>query len=333
MNFWNRAALKSTCLLASILLACAGAGAKPQTKTLSNCRVVAVASNQMSVDVMGASCAPNGVPGHVLIQDPSLQTEAKQLHAGDVITLVVSSKPSSEVMKVFSLDVASLPMRTVGLALLVSALVCFLFYYFLAGLHPLRLAIGEDGRYSNSKFQIALWFGVLITTYIATVLLRRWYLGPDFCGGVNIPPHLLLISGMSAFTFAAAKGITTSKANQAHDKGIADPKNSAHAHANFLRDLTHNDMATQVLPHAAADPAVAAPIAGAPQLDLGDFQMTVVTLLAVAVYFCVLLHFLCTIARASVVTIPDVDTTILAAFGLGHGAYLAKKAAGNVGES
>lgn len=65
--------------------------------------------------------------------------------------------------------------------------------------------------------------------------------------------------------------------------------------------------------------------------DFGDFQMLVVTLLAIAMYLILILHFLSSIEFRTTVTLPDVDSTVLAAFGLGQGAYLAKKAAGDVG--
>jgi len=210
-----------------------------------------------------------------------------------------------------------------ALTLLLAFLICFLAYYLLSGLHPMQLIVGEDNRYSNSKFQTALWFGVLITTYISTVALRIWAAGGNLVDNVSIPTNLLLLSGMSAFSFAAAKGITTSKVNAAQASGQADPKNSVNAKPNLLLDLTHDD-------------GVAAPPAGTPQkpmLDLGDFQMVVVTLLAVAVYLVLVYHFLGSIPKSAKVSLPDVDTTILATFGLGQGAYLTKKAVGNVGQS
>ncbi len=102
-----------------------------------------------------------------------------------------------------------------------AALITFLLYFFASGLHPLQLIVGQDNRYSNSKFQVALWFFVLITTYIAIFALRA---KGGVIGQINIPEHLLLLSGMSAFTYAAAKGITTSKVNDAQAQGIADPE-------------------------------------------------------------------------------------------------------------
>jgi hypothetical protein len=264
------------------------------------------------VDLAGTSAETQGIQDHVVVRDKDLQTKVKGLHPGDLISLTYSAdKDGQRVTKLFSIDATTTTTQARVVVILGSGLICFLLYYLLSGLHPLRLIIGEDGRYSNSKFQIALWFAVLITTYLATVLLRRWYAGPSFFGGVNIPQNLLLISGMSAFTFAAAKGITSSKVNEAAAKGVADPKNSANVKASFLKDLTHNDK---------------------PQLDLGDFQMIVVTILAVAMYFGMVIIFLGSIEKAHTVTLPDVDTTILAAFGLGQGAYLTKKAVANVGE-
>ena len=213
----------------------------------------------------------------------------------------------------------------------------FLLYFFLSGLHPLRLIVGHDNRYSNSKFQVALWFFVLITTYIAAFWLR---LRSGVVGPINIPEHLLLLSGISAATYAAAKGITTSKVNDAQAQGLSDPKNAA-ASPSLLQDLTHNDgTAAQAVAVAAAGVVADTPVAlvspgRVPSLDLGDTQMIIVTLLAVATYIYATLHFMGNIGTltAASTTLPDVDTTILSIFGIGQGAYLTKKAVGNVGQS
>jgi hypothetical protein len=42
-------------------------------------------------------------------------------------------------------------------------------------------------------------------------------------------------------------------------------------------------------------------------------------------------HYVGAISLTATTSLPDVDTTILSTFGLGQGAYLAKKAAGNIG--
>jgi hypothetical protein len=173
---------------------------------------------------------------------------------------------------------------------------------------PFRLIIGEDGKYSNSKTQMGIWFWIVISSYVATVYLRLDVAGWDLFGNVNIATNLLLISGMSAITFGTAKAITTQKAQ---DNPGAKPQQNP-SMASLVTDLTQND---------------------AGQFDLGDVQMLIVTFVAVAMYVTSVLHFLSTIQFLKTVTLPDVDTTILAMFGLGHGAYLAKKAGGQVGKS
>jgi hypothetical protein len=110
---------------------------------------------------------------------------------------------------------------------------------------------------------------------------------------------------MSALTFGGAKGIT---ANKLAAIGPAVVKPAAAA-PNFFRDLTQNDVG---------------------QFDFGDFQMLVITLIAAVSYVLLVFHFLANVEYLQVVNLPDVDTTILATFGLGQGAYLTKKAVGNL---
>lgn len=116
---------------------------------------------------------------------------------------------------------------------------------------------GDDRRYSNSKFQVVTWFSVVIVTYSATVVLRWLRLGADLMW-VNIPTHLLMLSGLSAFTFGAAKGITTSKIESAKAAGNENAKSTKSS--GLVQDLTTNDQ---------------------DKLDLGDFQMLVITLVTV----------------------------------------------------
>jgi len=216
--------------------------------------------------------------------------------------------------------------------------VTFALYSLLSGLHPLLLLVGLDNRYSNSKFQVALWFFMLISVYLAFFAFRVHH---GLVGGIEIPQNLFILTGMSAFTYGAAKGITTSKVNDAIAQGKPDPKITA-AMPSFLNDLTHSDVTAPtppaVTPVAVEGNVVLAAIAGGrrrrlPTLDLGDTQMVVVTLLAVGTYLCSIYYFFGTDLLKPTITLPNVDNTILSIFGLGHGAYLTKKAVGNVGES
>ncbi|HEY0049343.1 MAG TPA: hypothetical protein VGB68_08675, partial [Pyrinomonadaceae bacterium] len=62
--------------------------------------------------------------------------------------------------------------------------------------------------------------------------------------------------------------------------------------------------------------------------DLGDFQLIVITFLAVAIYIVQVFAFLEVVQLSRFATLPDVDSALLTVFGLGHGSYLVKKAVG-----
>src|SRR5882762_824512 len=282
--------------------------------------IQAVASDQTSIDV--SICpATDCTRTHLVVTDGVVKDQLKQLHKGDHIHVAYSSDKSPGVLKAIAADTWEPTLFSRTWVLLASIAACLLLYCLFCGFKPLRLIIGEDNRYSNSKFQIAVWFFAVITTYIATLSLRVLWAGWDFIGGVDIPQNLLLITGMSVLTFGGAKAITTSKSDEERAAGNNDPKNSANATPNFLRDLTHNDGKAAV----GNQPAVA------PRLDFGDFQMLIVTLIALATYIVLVFNFLGTIEYSKIINLPDVDTTLLAAFGLGQGAYLTKKAVGTIG--
>jgi hypothetical protein len=300
--------------------------------------VVAVATDQTSLDIAvtdPSSCRTSKTANsgaecrqlHLLVNDSVVRERLKRMQHGDRIRITFTWADKGQGnLKQFCPDVVS-PVSVksrVGI-LLAIGLLCLLGGGLLSGGNPLKLTIGEDGRYSNSKFQIAVWFFVLVVTYLTTLILRIWYAGCDFIGGVNIPTNLLLVSGLSVITFAAAKAITTTKVDdeKAAPNGNPDPKNSAHAVANLFKNLTHNDGAAK----SNAGPPIP------PTLDFGDFQMLVITLIATCTYLVLAFNFLSSIEMSRSIDLPDIDTTILALFGLGHGAYLTKKAAGDVGQS
>jgi hypothetical protein len=309
--------------------------------------VDSVSSDQLSLDVTalypsvsdktttipGAVCATQEITCkklHLIVQDSVVKDQLKQLHQGDHVQVVYStdSTKNATVLKALTVDSVS---STAGVwVMLGSVIIGLLLCCCLSGFKPQQLIIGQDNRYSNSKFQIALWFFVLITSYIATFWIRVWAAGTDFIGGVNIPNNLLLLSGMSVLTYGGAKAITSTKSGAPGQtsKTTADKPR-------FLFDLTHDDGVPAQPAQAATgnQPAVAAQPAIPPQFDFGDFQMLIVTLVAAATYVVLILNFFGTVSYTKVTSLPDVDTTLLAAFGLGQGAYLTKKAVGNVGTS
>ena len=253
------------------------------------------------------------------------------------------------VLKAWCVDFESPSAWLITGLLLASAGACLLLTLLFSSFKPTQLIISEDNRYSNSRFQMTLWFFVLITTYIAALWLRVCELGWDFTGGVNTPQNLLVLSGMSALTYAGAKAITSSKMAAPATAGQPSPSDqkAPAPEPNFFLDLTHNDGIPAVpaqdavlgppaapgLAPTVKTPAVAAKDAVPPQFDFGDFQMLIVTLLAAVTYIVLVFNFFGHVEYSKIVTLPDVDNTILAAFGLGQAAYLTKKAVGNVGTS
>ncbi len=178
-------------------------------------------------------------------------------------------------------------------------------YVFTRG-RPTELFLGTDNRYSSSKFQTVLWFSLVISAYIAIVSHRIFAAGWSYVGGVDIPPNLLILSGISVLSFTAAKAITVGKVEKAVAEGKTDMK--ANADTPRVLDLVTDD---------------------ANRTDLGDFQMVAITILATIIYAISAVEFMDHIEFRRVVTMPDVDATLLSIFGLGQAAYLGKKAAGD----
>lgn len=234
----------------------------------------------------------------ILIQAPELKPTLPSFIKGDRVNLEYSQKAGLQSISVTRH--LQEPLKLIATLLSTAIGLVFVFWLLLGlGAKPnlQDLIIGLDNRYSNSKTQIVLWFFVVIVTYISLTILRSLSGGLDFVGGIEIPQNLLLLSGLSALTFVAAKGITQ---DQVNTKKILKTQGTP----NFPADLFRNDNN---------------------DVDLGDFQMIIVTLLAVGVYLVQIFRFLGTIELHQMVTLPDVDTTILATFGLGQGTYLAKK--------
>ena len=188
--------------------------------------------------------------------------------------------------------------------------------------NPMQLFVGEDGRYSTSKFQAAMWFWLVFAGYLSFVVLRCWYTDFGFIGGIAIPENLVLLSGISVLTVAGAKAITSSKVEAARAlppsaaavavPGVSPPAVTPKYPATETRlvDLVRDDFK---------------------RVDLGDFQSVLVTLIAVGVYGLTLVQHLSLIEFRQEVALPPLDATLLALFGLSQGGYLGKKAAGDVG--
>jgi hypothetical protein len=313
----------------------------------------------------------NDTPLGFAVNDSSLKLTLQEFHVGDHLRMTVTPTHELEATRGFWSINVSVIRRIMVLALF--ALVLGAIAMLCTRGAPLGLIVGTDNRYSNSKLQIALWFWVLLTTYLTTCFLRVSYAGWDFLGNISIPENLLALSAFSAVTFGGAKAITTAKAGAAEANmtalGAAPDWQATHSYS--LGELTRpqsgnpNGLTYRCLVAGTSDAsapswtqasgatlgdgtvtwqaAVAKTKAEKPnfindlfqndlgQFDFGDFQMIIVTLVTAILYLLLVFHSLSTIEFRHSLTIPDVDSTLLTVFGLGHGAYLAKKAGGNVG--
>lgn len=265
------------------------------TNTWNRARLMAINEDRTALVLDTGARALN-----VTVKSKPLQAALKNHDKDDLVTATVIRENGETVLDEIRTVTVPVGKRFRLLVMVVcGALMVLGTALFLHGHDTARLMVGADNRYSNSKFQMLLWFGVLVMSYMAAGYLRWHEGGGAFIGGINLPQNLLVLSGISTFTLAAAKGIVTGniargKITKNHNPG------QPQLVADLLCDDTH-------------------------QPDIADFQMTVVTLLAVAVYLIQIFHFLGNIELSKTVTIPDVDTTILATFGFSQGAYLMKK--------
>ena len=243
-----------------------------------------------------------------LLTGPKFEPVVAALRRGDGVNLTYKfpERKDSIANVVQALEWQSVPVsRFYRWVSLLAATGSLLLLAFIFSGKPTTLILGEDNRYSTSKFQAVLWFWLVISGYMAIVFHRMNAAGWNYIGGVDIPPNLLFLSGISVLTYAGAKLITKSQIEDAAAKG-------------------------EVIRTRADEPAVKNLITSkGDRVDLGDYQIVVITILAVVVYAVGVVEFMEHIEFRREITMPDVDATLLAIFGLGQAAYLGKKYAGD----
>lgn len=173
-----------------------------------------------------------------------------------------------------------------------------------------KFLIGADNRYSNSQCQMVLWFGAVATMYLGTLVLRVAILGWDYLGGIGITANVAAVTGLSALSFGGAKAITMTKIEKAAEAHLPPVKVPA-ARPCLRTDLFLNDNG---------------------RADFGDFQMILITVAAVAIFVGQAFHEAGLLIVNPHAMLPDVDSSLLAGFGIGHGAYLVKKAVLKAGD-
>jgi hypothetical protein len=292
-------------VLIASLVGTAAKAASPQAYFISGYGKSAATMNLTPTDGV--------TPITLRVDDPKLRAEFLDANVGDTVLATVGDNPPAEILAITQIThPVSGGLRIMALAgpfalLLLGAAA-------VTNWRPQQFLIGVDNRFSNSQCQAAFWFSALATAYAATLILRVSAFGLGYLGGVGIPQNLAALTGLSALSFGAAKVITVSKLNpppNAASPAVASRVKSPALRANFIRDLVSNDRG------------------GA---DFGDFQMMLITGAAVTIFIGQSFHFLGQIALVPPVTLPEVDTTLLASFGIGQGAYLIKKGASNPGD-
>ena len=297
---------------------CATAPAKQTTQAprpgTFDGRLMAIAPGRDQITVM----LPAPVGCEVLpLADTSSQALLEHAQPGlDLVKVEVDDVTTpTRITKIDEVSVwAPFPQRL--LTFFISGLILAALAALVTWFKPTQLVVGKDGRYSNSQVQLALWFGAVAWVYMSAVWIRFEWLGSDFIGGVGLTNNLIALTGLSALSFGGAKVITMRKVAGAGDDAASPPITSPPASAksgepNILTDLFQNDFG---------------------QADLGDVQMILITAAAVLIFLASSFHFLGRVTLAGTMTLPDVDSTLLAGFGIGQGAYLFKKAALPLGQ-
>jgi hypothetical protein len=175
-----------------------------------------------------------------------------------------------------------------------SVAVLFLLYKVTTKERFSRLYEGADGRPSTSKFQFFLWTMVVILTYTALYTVKLIH--RQFDPITYLPQNLLIAIGMSVISASAAKAITVSYINTGRISKVPVASGKGQ-----FGDIFQDD-------------------SGVP--DLSKLQMIAWTFISIVTYLVVVGQH---IANADP-RIPDIDSSLMALMGLGHAAYLGKKA-------
>lgn len=272
-----------------------------------------------------------------IIGDDAERGKIEALAPGDIIRFAPpegDTLRARDIVKDNQILIASVPQR--ALAFLLAGLVILIPATMIARGRIFAWFVGIDNRTSNSQTQLILWSVTVLIVFLAAVFLRGalgWDIGAAMIGGVDIPQNLLAISGLSGLTFAGARAVTASQCATADANkraAIAD-----HKPADVIRAMPEKRAArhgTASFRDLFMDDGDLANPAAPRRLDLGDSQMILITIIAVIIYLVKSFIFMGQIEISAHVMMPDIDTYLLASFGLGQGAYLAKKAATEPGK-
>jgi hypothetical protein len=170
----------------------------------------------------------------------------------------------------------------------------------------LAASIGEDGRYSTSKFQFFVWTAVVVFAYVALFTVH-WFRCGATCPAPSwqMASNVLLAMGFSVVTMATAKGVT-----------------SAYVYSGRV-------VKTPAMRPARLSDLVAGDDFGIP--DLAKVQMLIWTAIAVVSYLFTVNGAI--LAATDPTDFPNIDSTLMVLMGIGQGAYLGAKIVSSAGAS
>jgi hypothetical protein len=270
-------------------------------------QAVGIQPSRLGANADQLTFLPTGAPGPVVLTvDRPADKQALDLGArpGDRIWLMVDDPLNPERVVQITRVARPVPVLQRTIALVGAFAVIAAFASLATAGRPWRFLVGDDNRMSNSQTQMALWFGVVAMAYGATLILRAWFLGWEFMGGISMTTNVLAMTGLSGLSFGAAKVVAVQKDANAAAAGAATAAGPA-ARPRFA-DLVLNDFGAA---------------------DLGDFQMILISSVATLIFAAASWEFLTLVDIVRTTQLPDIDTALLGSFGVGQGAYLIKKAA------
>ncbi len=175
---------------------------------------------------------------------------------------------------------------------------------------PLGILIDNRGRYSLTHFQLTLW-SIVILSLIAGLFFGRWIAGVDHPLEFSIPAHVLGLLGISVGSAAAATTVKSVKdqtnADNVAASGPADPPRLAQI---FL--VEEGQYADQVI-------------------DITKYQNFVITIVLVAAYIGLSIHFIGAAGGPGKTGLPDFSGTFLLLVGISQGGYVAGKVPSKAG--
>jgi hypothetical protein len=253
-------------------------------------------------------------PMRIPLADQSMKEELGKLAKGDRVqarllyTFDGSASVSAELVRPRSMKTETLNSWIRFLLLAVPAVGLSLLTSLISKFRATRVFfIGEDNRTSNSKTQGSIWLIVILSVFLAVFILRLTR-GDWLFGSIAMPVNLGLLAGISGLSFVGAKAITVSKEEKS--KASSAPAKTTAAEPE-LGHLIADDK---------KDP------------NFGDFQMIMVTIVAVIVYLMQVWNFLGTMELTAATSLPDIDGSLTTLFGISQASYLGNKAAGKPGQ-